>query len=337
MSPGARLELSFGEWLQVLFLFLMIMVLLVEFWLMRRRRKAKFSMPIQETGNSDEAHNAVQSTERIAGVLRAQGVDTSESDMLLEDARRAINRRDYNLAIGKANSARGSLMSAKKYSVSSRQAAKPAQDLTSLPPPEDESGPAEESGQSAIGEPEAAEKKLPDNFLQAKFMLTTAKEAVDQARRAGKNVNPAVNALKEGAVAFKAQDYGRALSMALKAKKLASGKSVSVPAEEGPVVTDVGSTVEEELGEWRASEKRIGPPKAQEGLEEWKAAEKKAEAPQAREESLACPSCGAGVSDEDAFCRKCGGKLEFQSLCPQCEAEIEHFDGFCRKCGMKLK
>ncbi|HKZ23763.1 MAG TPA: zinc ribbon domain-containing protein [Thermoplasmata archaeon] len=45
-----------------------------------------------------------------------------------------------------------------------------------------------------------------------------------------------------------------------------------------------------------------------------------------------CPSCGASIRPDDAFCRKCGTRLG-PGVCASCGAELLADDGFCRKCG----
>lgn len=49
-----------------------------------------------------------------------------------------------------------------------------------------------------------------------------------------------------------------------------------------------------------------------------------------------CTNCGATIEFDDAFCRKCGAKLEWSNACPSCGAEVAEDDAFCRKCGTTL-
>ena len=46
----------------------------------------------------------------------------------------------------------------------------------------------------------------------------------------------------------------------------------------------------------------------------------------------ACPSCGAPLRADDAFCRKCGTRL-VPSSCASCGASVLADDSFCPKCG----
>ncbi len=48
----------------------------------------------------------------------------------------------------------------------------------------------------------------------------------------------------------------------------------------------------------------------------------------------ACPDCGAPLARGDAFCGKCGTKIEY--ACPQCGAVLESEDAFCGRCGARV-
>ena len=48
----------------------------------------------------------------------------------------------------------------------------------------------------------------------------------------------------------------------------------------------------------------------------------------------ACPSCGAALGPNDAFCGKCGARFEY--ACPQCGEVLGSEDAFCGKCGARV-
>ena len=50
---------------------------------------------------------------------------------------------------------------------------------------------------------------------------------------------------------------------------------------------------------------------------------------------FACPSCGAAVAADDAFCRKCGAPVEALA-CASCGTGLLPDDAFCRKCGARV-
>ncbi len=52
--------------------------------------------------------------------------------------------------------------------------------------------------------------------------------------------------------------------------------------------------------------------------------------------TITCTSCGAPASLDDAFCRKCGIKVERPRTCASCGADVAVGDTFCRKCGTKV-
>ena len=47
-----------------------------------------------------------------------------------------------------------------------------------------------------------------------------------------------------------------------------------------------------------------------------------------------CPRCGDEIESDEAYCGKCGTKLE--RLCPKCKTVNTLSDKFCRNCGNKL-
>jgi RNA polymerase subunit RPABC4/transcription elongation factor Spt4 len=55
--------------------------------------------------------------------------------------------------------------------------------------------------------------------------------------------------------------------------------------------------------------------------------------PKATNDSVrACPTCGASLRPDDAFCRKCGARL-VSLACASCGASLLADDSFCPKCG----
>ncbi len=50
--------------------------------------------------------------------------------------------------------------------------------------------------------------------------------------------------------------------------------------------------------------------------------------------AAACPECAAPLGLRDAFCGKCGARIEY--ACPDCNAVLEPDDTFCGKCGSRI-
>ncbi len=47
-----------------------------------------------------------------------------------------------------------------------------------------------------------------------------------------------------------------------------------------------------------------------------------------------CPQCRGPLGSHDAFCGRCGAKIEY--ACPQCAASLDPEDTFCGKCGTRV-
>ena len=69
---------------------------------------------------------------------------------------------------------------------------------------------------------------------------------------------------------------------------------------------------------------------------------------------MLCPNCGTEIQEEDAFCYKCGYKVEKPvdaptvapytpetqttgDFCPNCGGKVEKEDAFCMRCGYRLQ
>jgi hypothetical protein len=309
--------------LQLILLMIMFIVLLLELWIMKKRKKVRYATKRTRSDEEeyDEAYNAISATEKIAGVLRVQGVDTAGAEAMLVEAKTAHARGNGQYALAKANSARAALMDAKRYSASSSPA-RPTKDLLSMPSPDEpgplQDGPAADADVEPDQPVEQQTQKLPDNYLQSKFMIATAEDSLREAASKGRGTSAAQGALTEARQAFGRAEYGKALSLALKARKMAEGLSPSAVAKDGgPCVTDIGA------------------PSSQQDIERWKAESPHADVSPSQE-GLSCPGCQASVEPSDAFCRKCGIKLEFVIACQACGVELDQGDAFCRKCGTKI-
>ena len=71
----------------------------------------------------------------------------------------------------------------------------------------------------------------------------------------------------------------------------------------------------------------------------------------AKSKEIKCNNCGAIISKEDKFCKKCGSPVQVQKIeeeeqleekaeinsCPTCGSPIEKDHLFCRECGTKLE
>ena len=53
-----------------------------------------------------------------------------------------------------------------------------------------------------------------------------------------------------------------------------------------------------------------------------------------KEETIACPKCGANIPAGSKFCPECGQKILHE--CPKCGAKVSPKQKFCPECGHKL-
>lgn len=53
-------------------------------------------------------------------------------------------------------------------------------------------------------------------------------------------------------------------------------------------------------------------------------------------EGYECAKCEADVNERDAFCWRCGRRLDPLDGCPSCGAQVLEADQFCRQCGRAL-
>ena len=53
--------------------------------------------------------------------------------------------------------------------------------------------------------------------------------------------------------------------------------------------------------------------------------------------SVLCQNCGAVLTDDHAFCPKCGTPRPKKKVCSKCGAELEEGQAFCSKCGQKVE
>ncbi|MBI5000584.1 MAG: zinc-ribbon domain-containing protein [Euryarchaeota archaeon] len=289
----------------------MVIVVVVELIIILRKRRRGEAMRSGRSPMADRAYNSLLAAEKIYDFMLGQGIVSEEARVLLRDARRDQTAGRYDAAISKSEQAKDILAEAKKRAddIGSEPVAyKPAVALSDLPTDSEGALPEE-------GMPGQARPKVPDNFMQAKFIISTAEESLLEAERGGKDVAKARAELAKAKKCFEAEDYARALSQALRAKKALSGAPAepSKGDEDGPAVTDLSGSAPAEMAHMPPKKEACG------------------------DEALSCPSCDAQITDDDAFCRKCGAKLEFAALCPGCGAELEPDDAFCRKCGAKLK
>jgi ribosomal protein L40E len=282
--------------IMLMLLIIMIVVIAAELAYFMRRRKEKMKLKRSPKGEmlSEKAHNLILTNESISSTLAGQGIDTRNADDLLKEAKTFEARGDYSSAIERAEAAKLALLRAKReqtpVSRPTMQAAQPDSETDAI---------NDEPQDTDFAEEEIVDiSKLPKNYMQAKFLLSSAKDLIE---KDGITSGDAYDYFQKAKERFDSEDYSKALSFAIKAERMLDSETVDLIGEDEPE-DDASEEGDEEVVE-----------------------------------VMVCPECDAEVSAEDAFCRSCGQKLEFDTSCPGCEADIEQDDKFCRKCGHQIE
>jgi ribosomal protein L40E len=255
----------------------------------RRRREAEMRLrktPKQAEPLSDKAHNTILTAQSISSTLAGQGVNTREADSLLDEAKRYETMGDHGSAIERAEAAKLALLRAKREHETMGERSSPA------PKPKFDLMAMEAQGtevDETVEEDKVDLSKLPNNYIQAKFMLSTTRDQLD---RKGIRKGEAHELYKKAESYFEGEDYSRALSFAIKAERLLDSNTVDLIGE------DATDEEEVEVMECPGCGAEVGPQdtfcrKCGEKLEFL----------------TLCPGCEAEVEPGDAFCRKCGQKL----------------------------
>jgi ribosomal protein L40E len=267
----------------------LVIALVIEF----RYLRPKKDDAIEKALDRDDAYNAMTTAQAVSNALRDKGRDTKEADRLLVEAELAYNRGDYLKCTDASKRAKDYLAIAPM--------AKP--DFTPLS--EDKPEPTD---QPLPEQPKISEvKKLPPNYVESKFMITTAADHIEKGRSEGRDVTASVCLLDEAKMAFDCKDYDTAFRKSLKAKKAAEGTAepateriveVAMPVKADQVIKSVDQGASPDIPA-----------------------------------TVSCAKCGAEARADDSFCAKCGTPIVSRRLCSQCGADLSLDDLFCRKCG----
>ncbi|MCD6461406.1 MAG: zinc ribbon domain-containing protein [Thermoplasmata archaeon] len=163
-----------------------------------------------------------------------------------------------------------------------------------------------------------------NNKLPAKFMISTARDAIDSARDRGDlegdDLAEAEETYSRARKAFDDGKYSRALSLANRAKKLALGEPLE-PANPPPPARE-GETASRDIAEESGGGGTTAvEPDVKISGETY---------------TFPCPECGAAVPEDAESCPECGVLFVQTLLCPECGGEVEDGDVFCRHCGARL-
>ena len=252
---------------------LLCLILFLEWKFMRSRFKRKK----KSSDLLDRAYNDVRTTESILNMLKRDGIDTSAAQPYLTEAKAALSRQDHHSCI--------------EYAEKAKFALKKAKTQANLKPFWDE--PSEEGGIERESSEEALDSNLPENYMQSKFTISLAEDAIKTSSKKGKDISEAQEFLKLSTEAFESRDYSTALKLALRSKKYAEGIE-----EEGDIIE---LSVSSESDEYEC-------PNCGENVKANDIFCRKCGAKIERE--LSCPNCGESINIHDIFCGKCGEKIK---------------------------
>lgn len=295
------MALTEGEKYTLLALLAVMLVLVIYFELriMRGKSKASRRMNIRK----DEAYNAILTCRSVINVLERQGCSVREARSLVDKAKSAMQRGDHETAIDLCEKARDEMTRARSKpteDIAPARARKYEVDLVDEePPPVRRTRAADDTYTGSRLEVQGG-----PNYLVAKFELGTARDEISKASRRGSDVSVASDALDTAQAEFDSGNYAKALSLAVKAKKMVSpqGMDESIPL--------------------RKAQRQERPTPEVDG--------------EASDVVDVCPSCGSGIGPEDDFCGSCGKKRQMERACPSCGRVASDTDRFCRKCGAKV-
>ena len=309
-------ELSPAEKYILIVALAVLMLFVVYFELKVLRRKSKESRRAALV--KDEAFNAVLTTRSVIVALQRQGTNTDKAQRLVDEAKRALQREEYRTCKDICDQAKTELTNpGKSDALKKTRALKTAASTEEAEPEKDALvRMADEiiatSDSRRTSELYAGTRLQSDhdgNYLSAKFEINTAKVNIQNACDRGEDASIAQKLLADAEKAFAAGSYTKALSLAIKSRK-----SVNEVAEDEAIKLKKDPESEDEGGQ-----------------------DAETPAEETSEESAGeCESCGAALDEDDAFCHKCGTRVEFERECAGCGTTAKAEDTFCRKCGSKV-
>ncbi|MEE9151767.1 MAG: zinc ribbon domain-containing protein [Thermoplasmata archaeon] len=341
----------------------------------KKRKETKVLEAISSTPDSDDIFNIINSTRRIATDLKRRGIDTGSAEDLISKANTYYDQGLEKKAKFTIEEAKELLLSSKKdwdkktgfgvvssnSDIEARSTPKEIVDLVG----ENQKPKEVLKFHEEIPDISNTIEKKPDNYLAAKFTISLAGTAKENAMMADSDASEAQRLLTEAKACFAKEDYDEAFKLALCSKRGAEALFGVAPGEgeEGKkIISDLATAhiepeelkicsicgerkiayicievnggeettcrecYEESIG--RMILPKIEPPPPPEEI--------KGEEEEKEEEQNYCPNCGAKVKNEDVFCGKCGKPVKEELKCVGCGTKVEPGDMFCRKCGARL-
>ena len=235
-------------------------VVLLRVYLQMRTMKDRGSK-IETKVERDDLYNSLVTVKAVSISLRNQRRDTSEADSLISRAEIAYQARN----VGKC---RVLVAESRRVLERSRTAPLTENDVIDLP----------KGGEEEVTTPHQESMSMPENYLQAKFMMGMAKGDIEK-HPSGKNVNDAKRIISEAEECFEAEDYDASLILINQAVKALNSEESVVTEAVTQKCPSCGRETKQGDEFCRYCGKRQGG---------------------------SCPSCGAMMDIGDTFCAKCG-------------------------------
>ncbi|MFW6040263.1 MAG: zinc ribbon domain-containing protein [Thermoplasmatota archaeon] len=278
------------------------------------RTKEKKIRKIRESSGlnpKNEAYNTVKSTQSIAGLMKGDGENTEEVDILLDRAQMALDSGNHSKAKQLAEKARDKLGAIKQDKDENEISTERTYMKKLRKKKEDTPDRYDVDTHIKLEKQKEKIMNFPDNYLESKFELNQAKDLIDEQEGSTESKE----LLREAEKQFEEGDYTEALRLSIRCKKMINEKQTGLigvaKKEEDKVVTD------DKVEKSEFSER----------------VEKKGEHPK---KQIVCPECGYEVGRDDKFCRNCGVELASSMKCPSCGSEVNKEDNYCPRCGTEI-
>ncbi|MDP8011268.1 MAG: zinc ribbon domain-containing protein [Thermoplasmata archaeon] len=219
----------------------------------------------------DDAYNKIESTKSIASILGKKGIKVGPAVAVLGKAEVLYKNGDYNGSISLADEAKRILDRAKLENTELPK------DERVYEQPKIENVEKKDLDDETLSPTYQLQKKLPENYLAAKFSLEMAQNLYD-----GSEENKKIDAfeyLKMAKVAFNDSNYSESLKYSLKTQRILKNEEEKIEHK----CPNCGAVVDpNDKFCWNCGYSL---------------------------KIRKCPNCGADIKPDDKFCRSCGYKL----------------------------